>query len=1231
MNDPESTIPGGATDKLVGQFPETIAGTRYRVSRLLGEGGQKRVYLAHDTRLDRDVAVSLLKTSLDAEGAARFAREAQTMGRLGEHPNIVTIYDIGDMEGRPYVVSQYVEGGSLAELLASTGRRPLSLPQLLDLATQVCNALAHIHERGIVHRDLKPGNIWLGNQGKAKIGDFGLAIGIDFATITMKGTLVGTVAYLPPEVALGLEARPQSDLYSLGVILYEMATGRRPFQGDHLMGVISQHINTPPVAPSWHNPEIPRALEMLILKMLAKAPEERPESAAEVANALAGIGSQRAAPDDDGHAPDSRSLARLAMGVFVGRASETEHLRNSLNHAVTQDGRLIMLAGEPGSGKTRMVEQLATYARLRGIQVLTGKCYEGEGAPAFWPWVQVIRAYVQDHSAEDLRAMMGPGVIDIAQIAPAIREKLPDLPEAPVLEPAQARFRLFDSITTFLKHESRERPMLIVLDDLHWADKPSLLLLQFLSRELRETRLLVVGTYREQEVDQKHPLAEALGEMARQGPIERLQLSGLSEAEVAQFIELTAGIDAPDRLAAAVYKTTEGNPFFVNEIVRLLVAEGQLSRTDLSGMFTLGIPRGVREVIGRRLDRLPPDCHRLLTLAAVVGRDFSFSVLAPLSGIGEERLLEALDEAVAARVVVEVPRAAGQYSFAHALIRETLYDELTAARRVRLHKNVGEALEKTYAKSLDTHLPELAYHFHQAVAEGEASEVSRAIHYAERAAKRATALLGYEDAAAAYERAIDALSRKRELTPRDEERQIQLTLSMGEAQIKAGNLAAARQTFQRAAELARKIGAKGALARAALGFSTNLTGPAGRVDEPVLEILRDALATLGDGDSALRAKLLAQLSQALYYEPELRDRHSREAVEMARRVGNPEALAAALYARHMAMAGTVNVPERLAAATEMLRLAETTNQGELALRAHYRRFLDLLELTAVEAADLEAEACIQLSQELRQPRYLWLTVSLTASRELLKGHFDEAERLSQQVLAIGRRVQDPAAALSFGVLLVNIRVGQGRSRELIAMVSDWLEKYPQIPGTRTTLAWLFSHLGDRTQARQAFEASFAHDLKDLPRDGSWVTVLGSLAYACYFLGDVRRAGTLYELLLPYSGRCVVIGSSGVCVGATSLALGLLSEVLSRTDDAARHYEDAIELNSRIMAAPYAAESRYAYARMLVSRNGEGDIRRARELLADSLSTAETLGMVRLVERVRLLQEKSAQDEATEVN
>jgi len=216
------------------------------------------------------------------------------------------------------------------------------------------------------------------------------------------------------------------------------------------------------------------------------------------------------------------------------------------------------------------------------------------------------------------------------------------------------------------------------------------------------------------------------------------------------------------------------------------------------------------------------------------------------------------------------------------------------------------------------------------------------------------------------------------------------------------------------------------------------------------------------------------------------------------------------------------------------------------------------------------------------------------------------------------------------VLLVNIRVGQGRARELIAMVSDWLEKYPQIPGTRTTLAWLFSHLGDRVQARQAFEASFAHDLKDLPRDGSWVTVLASLAFACYFLGDVRRAGTIYELLLPYSGRCLVIGSSGVCAGSTSLALGLLSEVLSRTDDAAGHYEDAIEQNLRIGAAPAGAETRLAYARMLISRNGDGDVTRARELLADSLSTAESLGMVRLAERVRLLRETSAQDEATEV-
>ena len=271
-------------------LPVSFADGRYVVKGFLGEGGRKKVYLAHDEKLDRDVAVAVIKTEgLDDAGLSRVKREAQAMGRLGDHPNIVTVFDIGDDGGQPYIVSQYMGGGDLDGLLNKATDRRLSVPDAMRIATQIQQGLAHANERGIIHRDLKPGNIWLTEDGTAKIGDFGLAVSLDRSRLTMEGMMVGTVAYMPPEQALGRQPDARSDLYSLGCVTYEMVTGRAPFLGDDPVAIISQHINTAPVAPSWHNPDVPRALESLIMRLLAKNPDERPESAAAIPEALAAI------------------------------------------------------------------------------------------------------------------------------------------------------------------------------------------------------------------------------------------------------------------------------------------------------------------------------------------------------------------------------------------------------------------------------------------------------------------------------------------------------------------------------------------------------------------------------------------------------------------------------------------------------------------------------------------------------------------------------------------------------------------------------------------------------------------------------------------------------------------------------------------------------------------------------------------------------------------------------
>ena len=574
-----------------------FAGGRYRVERFLGEGAHKRVYLAHDVTLDRGVAFALIGgEALDAGRADRVRREGLAMGRLAGHPNVVTVYDAGEEGGAPFIVEEYLEGGTVADLLASSPGRRLPVERAVRIAADVCAALEHAHGRGVVHRDLKPSNVWLAADGTAKLGDFGLVAALrqtasgTFARLTSEGMIVGTIPYLAPEQALGRSPDPRSDLYSLGVVLYELVTGRPPFAGDDAVAIISQHLRTPPVAPAWRNPEVPGPVDALIVALLAKAPENRPQSAGEVRGALEALAAPaRRRPSTV--EPAANPLDRLAAGVHVGREREVDELCTAADLALTGRGQLVLISGEPGIGKSRLVEELTTYAHLRDALVLWGRCYEGDGAPPYWPWIQVIRAYSIDHDPDALAETMGHGAADIAQIVSEVRRRLPGLePPPPSVGDDQARFRLFDGVATFLLNASRRESLVVVLDDLHYADRGSLALLEFLAPQLGRARLLVVGTYRDTELHAHQPLMQTLGELARVQPPRRMVLRGLSRAEVARYMTMTAGVDADDALVEAIHTKSEGNPFFVAEIVRLLSAEERLE----SAGGEISLPQEVR-------------------------------------------------------------------------------------------------------------------------------------------------------------------------------------------------------------------------------------------------------------------------------------------------------------------------------------------------------------------------------------------------------------------------------------------------------------------------------------------------------------------------------------------------------------------------------------------------------------------------------------------------------------
>jgi DNA-binding winged helix-turn-helix (wHTH) protein/tetratricopeptide (TPR) repeat protein len=906
-------------------------------------------------------------------------------------------------------------------------------------------------------------------------------------------------------------------------------------------------------------------------------------------------------------------------GLFVGRDEVMRELRADLDEVFSGRGRLAMLVGEPGIGKTRTAEELASEARRKGALVADGRCYEGEGVPAFWPWRQILRTLVAELPVSHLREQLGVGASDIAPLVPELGKRFPDLPQSDAVESEQARFRLFDSVSTFLHNAGRDRALLLFLDDLHWADEPSLRLMQFLVREMRDARVALLGAYRDVELRRQHPLARVLGQLAQEPHFRRIPLRGLVESDVSRFIEGTAERGASEALVRAVFEMTEGNPFFIHETVRLLDAEGRLDADTPETRWSVSLPQGVREVIGRRLDRLSSRCNRVLTVAAVLGREFAVGVLEQAAELSQDALLEQLDEAVEARIVSDQagtqPLPLGHYAFTHALIREVLYEELTGPQRVRLHRRVAEVLEASCGPAADAHLPELAHHFFEAAPGG---DVERAIDYGVRAAEQALGQLAWEESVARYERVLQV----EELAiPASQERRGELTLGLAQALWRSGNYPRARETFHRVIDIARRLGDGRLLSRAILGMGG---WPKFRADEPpggpadeYRALLEEALRCVDEGETALRARLLSQLAEQISMEA--RESHSQEAVALARESGDPDALFGALYSRLAALLGPGDVRRRLEVATELLDLAIRCGSKEKVFVARESRIRSLLALGDIAGADREIESCHDLAEELRVPIYRHSMSRFRMARALGDGRLDEAERLNREILDLGAKADDTAAEFVFAVLSGWIQYLRGDLPSTRGLIESLLERVAFIgPISLAFAAFLHAELEEPKAARCHLERMSDADFADVPPDEAWLVTLAVAAEACANLGDRQRARTLYDLLLPYADLIVSHQHIRVYLGSVEYVLGRLAETLEERGRAAVHYQAAMETNQRIGARPHLARTQYAYARMLLETDAisADESGRARDLLARVEATARELGMKRLVELAR---------------
>jgi hypothetical protein len=745
---------------------ESFQGGRYKVVKKLGEGGKGIVFKAEDTRLGRSVAIKIIKgEGLDQESFARFEREAKATAGLS-HPHIVAIYDIGREGESHYLVLEFVDGPNLGGLIRSQPGGHCDVATTLRIGSQVCQALECAHSHGILHRDIKPENIMITSDGLPKLMDFGLARALGGPKLTQRGVIVGTPAYLPPEQALGKHVDARSDLYSLGCVLYEMVTGRPLFPSDDPVKIIFSHINDLPIMPRRIAPEIPEALEQVILKLLSKDPDKRYQSAGELFQALKSvIEAPEAKP-----APIEVPAGEKSVEAFptpeprwaqelVNREQEMKVLRARLDAALRSEGSLVFITGEAGIGKTRLIYELRSYAKLRGAQCLMGGGYEREGAVPYQPWSDIIREYA--HWAPPLLMFKAVGAFapGLAKLVPELGEKLGTIPPPPSAPNVQQHIRLFEAVTQFFVNISKEVPLVLFLDDLQWFDDASMELLLHMARAINAERLLVLGAYRDLELDDQRSLARTVAEMNRERLFYMIPLKRLASSEVFQMVRQTLGEKVPSELPDLVYGKTEGNPFFVEEVLRSLVEEGAVYPVEkgwaVKDLSQVHVPRGIKEVLGKKLERLDEESRHVLSAAAVIGREFSFPVLREVTGLDEDRLIDIVEKCLHARLLVDrhVP-GEEVYAFADSQLRDVLYEDISPVRRRRHHLKVGEAVEKVYAGKVDDHLEALAYHFL------EGNDPSKAIDYSQKAGDKATRLFAWDQARRYYETVLKLMEKR---------------------------------------------------------------------------------------------------------------------------------------------------------------------------------------------------------------------------------------------------------------------------------------------------------------------------------------------------------------------------------------------------------------------------------------------------------------------------------------
>jgi tetratricopeptide (TPR) repeat protein len=913
--------------------------------------------------------------------------------------------------------------------------------------------------------------------------------------------------------------------------------------------------------------------------------------------------------------PKNARLPVAGHRPIVGRARELDVFRAAFDRMLAGRRQLVLIAGEPGIGKTRCAEALADMAEDQGALVLWGRCYEEVGAPPYWPWVQILRAYIDASSLDKVRLNVGTAAKDIAALVPELLDSSDHTHQAPstIADSSPARFRTFDAIRQFFHQATQQVPITLVLDNLHWTDAPSLSLLEFLSQELLRSRLLIVGTYRDADASRKTPLMHTLGALRRDSDVERVHLPRLSQIAIGEVAKRLCDVSLSDSAIEMIYEQTDGNPLFAIELIKVLIDESMGAEI---AAVAVKIPAGVHETIGRRLDRLSDRCNELLCLAAVYGRQFTAFEIASAMHEDVPRVLTGLEPALQAGIVQSNVDVSGGYQFTHALIRETIYEDLPAVDRLRLHGRAGDALVGIHSAHLEPVLTRIAHHYHQSVALG---NTEKAVDYALLAADSAVRIYAFEDALLHYDRAIETLESGGLM---HDARLARAYILKGSALKQLGQVQQSIEALLEAVNQTCILGSAELLVDVLVLLAMSSRHVRQQHFVPLLE---RALAILPAVDSVPRAKALATLAFALRTSTD----KSRiqllvdEALDMASRRCDATARCACYQLTVMALRGDPeNLQRRLVLGREYIDVARSTDSADLLAEAYHWQALNYFESGQLQ----ELEVLLEHYDSLSTARFGLHQYQVGAHRvtlALLRGEWADLETRIEGLLEIGTKTRRDDADGVYGAQMFALNRDLGRIHTVASQIKE-------VAASSTKRMWepglmlICAEVGLHSEARDIFDRLVERECRAIRRDDMYVTCLVYCAETCCALADAGHAESLYNLLHPYA-RQVANHPTAVCFGATELYLAMLACAANWPDLARKHFGEALTLNRAMRAWPFLARTLFRYGAFLVTRQADAERRLGLQQLREAEQLARRIGMTRLVVDIDALLQARASD------